>query len=671
VFNAGAPGAPDGSFSFDPAGAFDDLAVGQSRIVSFTYEVTDTDGDTGQATVEITVTGTNDAPTLAAGAGAAVEDGVAITVDLAALGDDIDADDDGTTLIYSMTGAPCEGTASISGTSLSFDPGADFQDLAAGETRDVTIQVTATDAHGATAVNDVTITVTGTNDAPLASLDDTATDAVVESGVNPFNTPFAGDDSATGNVLGNDTNVDTSDLLQISTVNGLLTNVGAIVLGTFGSVNIGSDGSYTYTLYNADPDTQALAQGELASDVFTYQVSDGNGGTDTATLTIAITGTNDEPTVGTGTVGAVEYGPPVIFDLTSIANDVESDDNPTTLTYAIPGGPSEGSAIIMGTNLKYSPGSDFQDLAVGETRDIIVNISATDSHGAVSTGSVTVTVTGTNDAPNQPTPTDDDHTPQRYICSTPFALFHGSPWVLIEQREASFRSLCDIPLPEHESPKFRTKQKEATMTIHHDIHERIQPGSNSTAEGLDELRDTKGISGIGRRATLMGLALGSVAMVLRPIQAAAAVILRRGDTPHKYEIVRTEDEWKSLLNEAEYKVLRKGITEFPNKEAAIWKESRDGIYACRGCDLSSYEARSRVPVDTGFVFFVHSVPDSVLTSVDGPQKAYGQSESDLITMIEVHCRRCSSHLGHILLIKGEMLHCINGTALNFYPNPAA
>jgi hypothetical protein len=53
------------------------------------------------------------------------------------LGDDVDSDDDGTTLSYAITGTlVSEGSASILGTTLTFDPGSDFQDLALGETRD-------------------------------------------------------------------------------------------------------------------------------------------------------------------------------------------------------------------------------------------------------------------------------------------------------------------------------------------------------------------------------------------------------------------------------------------------------------------------------------------------------------------------------------------------------
>ncbi|NQW54673.1 MAG: cadherin-like domain-containing protein, partial [Rhodospirillales bacterium] len=64
AFNTGIDGNPDGTYSFNPAGAFEWLAQGESTTVSFTYEVKDADGDTDQATVTIEVTGTNDAAVL-------------------------------------------------------------------------------------------------------------------------------------------------------------------------------------------------------------------------------------------------------------------------------------------------------------------------------------------------------------------------------------------------------------------------------------------------------------------------------------------------------------------------------------------------------------------------------------------------------------------------------
>src|SRR4029453_13993382 len=85
----------------------------------------------------------------------------------------------------------------------------------------------------------------------------------------------------------------------------------------------------------------------------------------------------------------------------SAAEHGDSDDDGATLTYAIPSAPSEGSVVNNddGT-FTFDPGSDFQDLAEGETREVTFSYTATDSHGATSTsGTVTVTVTGTNDAP--------------------------------------------------------------------------------------------------------------------------------------------------------------------------------------------------------------------------------------------------------------------------------
>ncbi|MFB9149376.1 FecR domain-containing protein, partial [Roseovarius ramblicola] len=170
--------AADGSYTLDATDpAYQDLAEGEQRDVIIDFTATSGDiTDTGSLTV--TVTGVNDAPTFAPGALATVED-AAVTFNLATLGSDADSDNTGTTLGYAITGDPAEGTASISGTTLSFAPGAAFQDLAQGETRDVTIGITATDAHGDTATNDVTVTVTGTNDGPALAAD---TLAAVEDG---------------------------------------------------------------------------------------------------------------------------------------------------------------------------------------------------------------------------------------------------------------------------------------------------------------------------------------------------------------------------------------------------------------------------------------------------------------------------------------------------------
>ena len=186
-----------------------------------------------------------------------------------------------------------------------------LQFLAVGQILTLDYHINVTDTFGATATQDVLITISGSNDAPIVTADTNAGDAVVESGVAVGgNTPFAGDPSATGNVLANDSDPDTIDVLTVAgvaagTASGPLSgNVGTSVSGTYGTLTLGSNGQWTYALDNSNPNTNALAQGESATDVFSYTASDGHGGiAPTTTLSIAIAGTNDAPVITGDDVG--------------------------------------------------------------------------------------------------------------------------------------------------------------------------------------------------------------------------------------------------------------------------------------------------------------------------------------------------------------------------------
>ena len=72
------------------------------------------------------------------------------------------------------------------------------------------------------------------------------------------------------------------------------------LVGLYGTLTLLANGSWSYALNNADPDTNALAQGQAVTDAFTYTVTDANGATSTAALTITITGANDAPVVTGG-----------------------------------------------------------------------------------------------------------------------------------------------------------------------------------------------------------------------------------------------------------------------------------------------------------------------------------------------------------------------------------
>lgn len=171
------------------------------------------------------------------------------------------------------------------------------------------------------------------------------------------------------------------------------------------------------------------------------------------------------------------------------------------------------------------------------------------------------------------------------------------------------------------------------------------------------LQSTLGRRGFLRGGAAVALATGAVQL---PRKAAAS---DAGDA-YEFEVVRTEAEWRDRLSSTEYEILREAGTE-PRNSSPHATEEREGIYCCKGCDLTLYESVWKVPLDIGWVFFSHSTPQSTLTSIDG-DPPYGMGGEDQVpAIIEAHCRRCGSHLGHVLIAQGQLVHCINGAALDF------
>ena len=275
--------AADGSYSV--SGNFDELAVGETATVTFEYTATDDSGAanaTSEAkTVTLTVTGTNDAPvaqdvTIDPATAKAVEGDPEAAVTLTGTfdADDVDSDNTAEDLTYSIVTAPAAGSVTISGNQFTFDPGADFQELAAGETTTVSFTYKATDAHGADSeTKTVVLTVEGTNDAPeiVAHSDLSATEdgAVV-----------------TGNVTATDIDSDDDSTTLTYTL------VGDAPAG----LSFNADGSYSFD--PSDAAYQSLAEGETTTVSFSWKATDSHGADSSVdTVDIVITGTNDQPVV--------------------------------------------------------------------------------------------------------------------------------------------------------------------------------------------------------------------------------------------------------------------------------------------------------------------------------------------------------------------------------------
>lgn len=132
-----------------------------------------------------------------------------------------------------------------------------------------------------------------------------------------------------------------------------------------------------------------------------------------------------------------------------------------------------------------------------------------------------------------------------------------------------------------------------------------------------------------------------------------------------FEVQRSEAEWRAMLDEQEYFVLREGGTEVPHSSLNAF-ETREGHYACKGCGLVNFDSRWKVPkFEIGWAFFSQARANTILTSIDESFGGMGGDAAE--AAIECHCRRCGSHLGHILLVENAVLHCLNGSAFDFTP----
>ncbi|MDH4572260.1 Ig-like domain-containing protein [Salinicola acroporae] len=371
----------DGSYSFNPGTAFDRLAAGQTDTTQISYTVSDGQGGTATSTLTVTVTGTNDVPVAKADTQTTGENATLTSQVPAA------TDVDGTVESYQLVNGVGDNNGSLSfnsNGSYSFNPGADFDGLAAGQSRDVTFSYTATDNNGGvSAPQTVTITVTGTNDVPVAKADTQTTGENATLNV-----------TAAQGVLANDSDVD-GGTLSVSAVNGVAGSVGQAIAGSNGGTfTLNADGSYSF---NPGTAFDRLAAGQTDTTQISYTVSDGQGGTATSTLTVTVTGTNDVPVAKADTQTTGENA--TLTSQVPAATDVDG----TVESYQLVNGVGDNNgSLSFNSNGSYSfnPGADFDGLAAGQSRDVTFSYTATDNNGGVSAPqTVTITVTGTNDVP--------------------------------------------------------------------------------------------------------------------------------------------------------------------------------------------------------------------------------------------------------------------------------
>lgn len=148
--------------------------------------------------------------------------------------------------------------------------------------------------------------------------------------------------------------------------------------------------------------------------------------------------------------------------------------------------------------------------------------------------------------------------------------------------------------------------------------------------------------------------------------ALAPFVLHRLSTPVIAEhgniekINKSEDEWRKILTEDEFYILREEGTERPGT-SPLNQEKREGTYVCAACALPLFKSEWKYESGTGWPSFWTVMKDHIGTKEDNFL---------IYTRTEYHCARCGGHQGHVFDDGPEPTGerwCNNGVALDFVP----
>ena len=173
------------------------------------------------------------------------------------------------------------------------------------------------------------------------------------------------------------------------------------------------------------------------------------------------------------------------------------------------------------------------------------------------------------------------------------------------------------------------------------------------------------MASLNRRSVLLGgtalLGLAALPFVSR-VYAGVAIYAGPGPVPGTFEVTHTDDEWRKILGDDAFQVMRQQGTEQAGTSALL-NEHRAGTFACAGCALPLFSSKTKFDSGTGWPSFWQALPNGATTMTDA------DGERD-----ECHCSRCGGHLGHLFHdVPNQPInnrYCMDGVALKFVPKAA-